>query len=276
MASARHVLSSAEAEALWDTTASASAFEHGNPGEDYRYIGIRRERRLLDMAEVSDALQVWKDDADDMEFGVNAGLIHYRGAVVTYAGATEQTLTDDATNYIYLDLTTGAAVLTVNTTGFPTDGSATPHIRLATILTADSTFAYTDITDYRDSGAWSPVDMGDVFAVEENTAGSGSPNVLTAGESGKVLSNEGSAATNYHTLPTAVAGLTFTFVNADASDLMRIVAGASDKIVVGATATKAAGYIESTARWDKIVLVAVDEEYWVAISFYGTWTVETS
>ena len=273
---ARYALSAAQAVALQNTADSDSGFRYGKPDEDWPEQGIRWQNQTLLMAAVSDALRVWKDDADDMEFGVNAGLIHYRGAVVTYAGATEQTLTDDATNYIYLDLTTGAAVLTVNTSAFPTDGSATPHIRLATILTADSTFAYTDITDYRDSGAWSPVDMGDVFAVEENTAGSGSPNVLTAGESGKVLSNEGSAATNYHTLPTAVAGLTYTFVNADASDLMRIVAGASDMIVVGATITKAAGYIESTARWDKIVLVAVDEVYWVAVTFFGAWTVETS
>lgn len=46
--------------------------------------------------------------------------------------------------------------------------------------------------------------------VEANTAASGAPNVLTALESRTALTNEGATSQNYHTLPTAVAGQTFT------------------------------------------------------------------
>jgi len=43
---------------------------------------------------------------------------------------------------------TAAGTLTVNTTGFPTP-SATPHIPLATIVTAAGAYDHSDITDYR-------------------------------------------------------------------------------------------------------------------------------
>jgi len=53
------------------------------------------------------------------------------------------------------------------------------------------------------------------FLVEPNTAGSGSPNVLTAAETRTYLTNEGATAQNYHTLPTAAAGLAFHFAVQD-------------------------------------------------------------
>ncbi len=170
--------------------------------------------------------------------------------------------------------------------------SVTPHIPLASIATGSASAAgvsgeynHEDITDYRGRAFLSIAGLADRavtdikrahMTVEENTAGVGSPNILTADESRKVLSNEGSAATNYHTLPTAAAGLSFMFSGVDASDLIRIVAAAGDKIRLAGEVTIAAGYIESTAQGDAILLVAVDEEYWLATSFVGTWNVETS
>ncbi len=107
-------------------------------------------------------------------------------------------------------------------------------------------------------------------SVEANTAGVGSPNVLTAAESRKVLTNEGSTAKNYHTLPAAEAELTYTFAVQD-SDGMRITAGAGDTIRVGSSVTAAAGYIESTTVGAAITLLAINDTEWVAISTLEVW-----
>jgi hypothetical protein len=64
------------------------------------------------------------------------------GTIGTYAGSTSQSMTNSATNYLYLDLT-NSGTLIVNTSGFPT----TAHVRLATVIAAASTI--TRITDMR-------------------------------------------------------------------------------------------------------------------------------
>ena len=99
--------------------------------------------RLLDVARRAGDLRVFKDG--DLTFGVRAGRYLNGDTAVNYAGAAEQSLTNNATNYIYL---TAAGTLTVNTTGFPT-ASDTPHLPLATILTAAGVYDHDDITDYR-------------------------------------------------------------------------------------------------------------------------------
>jgi len=114
-----------------------------------------------------------------------------------------------------------------------------------------------------------------VGEVEANTAGVGAPNILTAGETGKILTNEGATALNYHTLPTAAAGLTFTFLVRDA-DGLRITAAAGDTIELEAVVTKAAGYVESTTIGDRVTLVAVNDTEWVDVALRGVWTVETA
>ena len=111
--------------------------------------------------------------------------------------------------------------------------------------------------------------------VEANTAGSGTPNALAATESGAVLTNEGSTAENYHTLPTAAPGLTFTFVVQD-TDGLRIVAAADDTIRPGAVAASAAaGYIRSATAGATITLTAINATEWVATAMLGTWTVDS-
>ena len=110
--------------------------------------------------------------------------------------------------------------------------------------------------------------------VEANTAGSGSPNILTELESGKVFTNEGVSAANYHTLPAARAGLTYTFVVQD-TDGIRVVAGAGDTIRITASATPAAGYVEAATIGNCITLVAINATEWVSIATVGTWTVST-
>jgi len=87
-----------------------------------------------------------------LKFGVREGYYRDARTVRSYAGATGQTVVDDAVNYIYLDLS-GGQTLTINQSGFP-DISA-PHVPLATIATgtqsasAASGFRPVDITDYR-------------------------------------------------------------------------------------------------------------------------------
>ena len=99
--------------------------------------------RLLDAARRAGDLRVYKDG--DLTFGVRAGLFMDGDAPVEYAGAATQALTANQTNYIYL---TADGTLTVNITGFP-DPSETPHVPLATIVAGASSYALSDLTDYR-------------------------------------------------------------------------------------------------------------------------------
>lgn len=107
--------------------------------------------------------------------------------------------------------------------------------------------------------------------VEANTAGSGAPNVLAATESGTLLTNEGSTARNYHTLPTAAAGLQLEFACQDA-DGIRITCGADDTLRVIDKVTAAAGYIESTTIGSVVRVVALNGVEWFAMSIHGIWT----
>lgn len=107
--------------------------------------------------------------------------------------------------------------------------------------------------------------------VEANTAGSGAPNVLLSNELATVLTNEGATAENYHTLPTAVAGYTFTFCAQDA-DGLRITANTSDTIRVIDKVTAAAGYIESTTIGSCVTLTAINAVEWFAHPIHGVWT----
>lgn len=110
--------------------------------------------------------------------------------------------------------------------------------------------------------------------VEANTAGSGAPNVLVGNESRTLLTNEGASAQNYHTLPTAVAGLVFEFI-VQAADGIRVVAAAGDTIQDVGTVSAAAGYIQSTTIGSAIRMVAINATQWVLTSKQGTWTIDS-
>lgn len=110
--------------------------------------------------------------------------------------------------------------------------------------------------------------------VEANTAGVGSPNVLASNSDGmKLLTNEGSTAKNYHTLPAASGGYSFrgTFYVQDA-DGMRITAGSGDTIRVLDKVTAAAGYIESTTIGSYVTIQDINADEWVVIGIGGVWT----
>jgi hypothetical protein len=106
--------------------------------------------------------------------------------------------------------------------------------------------------------------------VEANTAGVASPNIITLDESSTIYTNEGATALNYHTLPTAAAGLTFTFYVDDADGII-ITAGASDLIQINGVVSSAAGTATSTTIGSSITLTAINAVDWVATSVVGTW-----
>jgi hypothetical protein len=132
----------AELNTLSGTTDSEQEVLFVTTGESPYYTSFYKMlSRLLAVARRAGDLRVYKDG--DLTFGVRAGKFFNGDAVVNYAGAAAQALTNNATNYIYV---TAAGALTVNTTGFPVP-SVTPHIPLATIVTAAGDYDCRDVSD---------------------------------------------------------------------------------------------------------------------------------
>lgn len=138
------------------------------------------------------------------------------------------------------------------------------------------TLGATDVTDvYMAQDGEAIIHAGPVLArrsIEASTAGSGAPNVLTNAESNKMLTNEGATAEAYNTLPTAVAGLTYSACVQDA-DGLRVTADTGDTIRIEASASATAGYINSTTIGSCVELVAINATEWFAVSVTGTWSV---
>jgi hypothetical protein len=109
--------------------------------------------------------------------------------------------------------------------------------------------------------------------VEASTAGVGSPNLLLATESRKLLTNEGATAEAYNTLPSAVAGMEFGFAVQD-TDGLRVVAAAGDTIRLAGSVSAAAGFVRSVVVGSALILTAINATEWVALSIVGTWTVD--
>ncbi len=124
---------------------------------------------LLNVARRAGDLRAFQDGG--LTFGVRAGIFLNGDSMVNYAGAAEQSLTDNATNYVYL---TAAGTLTKNTIGFP-DPSSTPHIRLCVIVTSSGSIS--SITDYR----------GTAMLVVASGMSSANANTLTDGSNGDAL-----------------------------------------------------------------------------------------
>lgn len=101
---------------------------------------------------------------------------------------------------------------------------------------------------------------------------------LTASDSGKTYVSDGIADTNevYFLLPTAAAGLEFTFVdaNATAAKDLWITAAAGDTIN-GGTAAKSYKCTGDAVK-QNVKLKAVDGTRWIVISEVGTWANDDS
>jgi hypothetical protein len=119
-----------------------------------------------------------------------------------------------------------------------------------------------------------------IAAVEAVTAEQSAPNVITAAESGKIITNEGATAMAFNTLPPATQGSWVTIVIADPDPIesaqpgMRLTANTGDRIRIGGTLSAVAGYIESLSTGSYAHLVAINDTTWVALGFDGSWTVQ--
>jgi len=146
-------LTAAQATALDGTTDSQTGFKYHSPGEaNYYTEGQRQRQRLLTLAgALGNRFRVYKDGA--LTYGIRPGKAEYGDTTLSYAGSAGNALTDDATNYVWLYNSAGTLTIGVSTSDFP-NPSATPHLPLATIVTAGGGYAYTAITDLRQLGCF--------------------------------------------------------------------------------------------------------------------------
>lgn len=103
------------------------------------------------------------------------------------------------------------------------------------------------------------------------TAQASTPKVVAATDTQTVYTNEGASAIIVFTLPTAAAGLTYTFYVQDA-DGIRVTANTGDVININGVASSTAGYCQSTSVGSSVTLTAINATDWVATSVVGTWT----
>jgi hypothetical protein len=99
-----------------------------------------------------------------------------------------------------------------------------------------------------------------------------SPYSVTAAESGRLFTNEGATASVTFSLPTAVAGLTYTFVVQDADGII-VDAATGDTIQVAASVSATSGNATSTTIGSSLTLTAINATEWVATSMLGSWVV---
>lgn len=113
---------------------------------------------------------------------------------------------------------------------------------------------------------------GDLVYTQTSTGTSGTPRVLTASESGKFIISLTPGADNYNTLPSAAAGLYFTFWHNGSVDKMRVTAAAGDLIQLQNRTTAIAGYIETSLNGSVVTVVAENPQTWVVTTIHGAWT----
>jgi hypothetical protein len=153
-------------------------------------------------------------------------------------------------------------------------GATSAHIRLTTDSTNSTPtegdlWRASDGLYYYDGVQNVNLLAGGLKSVEDFSAN----DTLLAGETGKVCTNESAVADIEITLPSAVAGLTFTFVVASAYYL-RINFATGDKGRYLSTDSALAGYFRSNTVGDVIRLTAISDTIWQVTSLDGTWTVD--
>lgn len=94
---------------------------------------------------------------------------------------------------------------------------------------------------------------------------------VVANDSNRLFTNAGASGAVNFTLPTAAAGLTYTFY-IDASQTLTITAGASTTIRSGGSVTASAGNITASTVGNTVRLTAISATQWIAETITGTWT----
>jgi hypothetical protein len=173
-------LSAAVADALSGMADPNTGAIYNTIGASTYYTAAYQKEAIWNRAmALSNDLRVVKDG--DSTFGVRGGMCRFGNQTLNFAGASCQSLTANSVNYIYM---AESGTLAVSTTGFPASINC---VSLAVIsVPASGIYSISNITDYRGAAAFSAV-----VGTEAVTAGSGSPNILTAYETKKVITNEG-------------------------------------------------------------------------------------
>jgi len=125
--------------------------------------------------------------------------------------------------------------------------------RLNTVLsTVDSTSAVFGVPTYGPVGV---------------TANVGA-RILTAAESGLIITNENDTDGSTVYLPTASLGLTFTFCLVEAQTLTIVCASQDTLRIIGSSGTQLA----AAAAGNSVTLVAISPQRWLATSYAGVWS----
>lgn len=94
---------------------------------------------------------------------------------------------------------------------------------------------------------------------------------LAATDSGKLFNNSGAGSLATFYLPTAVAGMTFTFTNVTANHI-DVVAASGAAIRIGTSVSSTNRKATSTAVGDVLTITAIGVTAWIAESYIGSWT----
>lgn len=193
---------------------------------------------------------------------------------------------DGSSNVGSASLSVGAGAATLNLTGnggslFEISASATEFIISAAgandlainITSGQSLRPYADDASNFGTAAyrWNQAHVRALFAevaVNPQTAANVSPAVT---DSRTAYTNEGATAEVNFNLPTAVAGLQYTFIVQD-TDGIQITANTGDTIRVAGSVSASGGTAESTTIGNILTLLAINDTEWFATSVVGTWT----
>jgi hypothetical protein len=243
---------------------SETGVEYIPTGTAPYYLHFRKLlHRLLLATRRSNDLRVY--DEGGLDIGVKAGKFWLGTGLVSYAGSTGNTLADNqAAIYVYLDAQ--GALVTNEYVGFP-NMATVPHIRLATVTTADGDI--TSLVDCRTGHNVVPYGAGGVRqSIEAHTT----DETLTTAESGSVHTNLGAGSAITLTLPPATSlGTTFAFAVQAAQELRVDPGTAAIRDDSGQTADK---YKSAGAIGASLTLVADANGDWATIAKNGTWTQE--
>ena len=247
------------------TNDSETGVEYITTGTAPYYLQFRKLLyRLLLTCQRGNDLRVF--DEGDLDVGVKSGKFWLGTTLISYAGSTGNSLTDDKANiYIYLDL--AGSLVTNEYTGFP-DMTTTPHIRLAVITTSSGDI--TSITDVRSHHNISiPFNAG---GMKKNIEAHTADDTLITAESGSVHTNLGATGAVTLTLPAAApAGTVFSFAVQAAYELRVDPGTATIRDDSGQTADK---YKSADAIGECISLIADASGNWATIAKNGNWTEE--
>jgi hypothetical protein len=115
---------------------------------------------------------------------------------------------------------------------------------------------------------------GEVYGFRKVISNSADSVSVYSTDSGKIFTNASALASQSWALPTAIAGLTYTFVVMAAQPL-RVHPASGNAINIAGSQGADAEYWWADAVGESLTLVAVNNTDWIATAYTGTWTQQT-